>query len=177
MTIKTCKGHFILLIALVLTASWILGSYSDLAYAQTIGGVDLSKIPGLQNLTGFNNVPTADNGQGTEEGQGTNNVPTLDDASNEPKSNQIMISFTGTVTQMDDRSNLLYGNVKVGTPLTGEYTYRLPTKDTNTDQTVGDYPHDRKAFGITVNVGGFVFKTDPKNVNFLVELVNRDTDH
>ena len=177
MTIKTCKGHFILLIALVLTASWILGSYSDLAYAQTIGGVDLSKIPGLQNLTGFNNVPTADNGQGTEEGQGTNNVPTLDDASDEPKSNQIMISFTGTVTQMDDRSNLLYGNVKVGTPLTGEYTYRLPTKDTNTDQTVGDYPHDRNAFGITVNVGGFVFKTDPKNVNFLVELVNRDTDH
>ena len=40
---------------------------------------------------------------------------------------------------------------------------------------MGDYPHDRKAFGITVNVGGFVFKTDPKNVNFLVELVNRDT--
>ena len=67
--------------------------------------------------------------------------------------------------------------MKVGTPITGEYTYRLPTKDTNTDQTVGDYPHDRKAFGITVNVGGFVFKTDPKNVNFLVELVNRDTDH
>ena len=101
----------------------------------------------------------------------------MDDASDEPKSNQIKISFTGTVTQMDDRSNLLYGNVKVGTPITGEYTYRLPTKDTNTDQTVGDYPHDRKAFGITVNVGGFVFKTDPKNVNFLVELVNRDTDH
>jgi hypothetical protein len=101
----------------------------------------------------------------------------LDDASDEPNSNQIKISFTGTVIQMDDRSNLLYGNVKVGTPITGEYTYRLPTKDTNTDQTVGDYPHDRKAFGITVNVGGFVFKTDPKNVNFLVELVNRDTDH
>src|SRR6478735_12109503 len=134
MTIKTCKEHFILLIALVLTASWILGSYSDLAYAQTIGGVDLSKIPGLQNLTGFNNVPTADNGQGTnnvptadngqgtnnvptaDNGQGTNNVPTadngqgteegqgnvptLDDASDVPKSNQIKISFTGTVTQM-----------------------------------------------------------------------------
>ena len=32
----------------------------------------------MQNLTGFNNVPTADNGQGTEEGQGTNNVPTTD---------------------------------------------------------------------------------------------------
>ena len=60
MTIKNCKEHFILLIALVLTVSWILGSYSNLAYSQTIGGVDLSKIPGLQNLTGFSNVPTAD---------------------------------------------------------------------------------------------------------------------
>ncbi len=63
MTIRTCKERFILLIALVLTASWILGSYANLAYSQTIGGVDLSKIPGLNNLTGFNNVPTADNGQ------------------------------------------------------------------------------------------------------------------
>ncbi|MDF0679894.1 MAG: hypothetical protein P0116_02895 [Candidatus Nitrosocosmicus sp.] len=86
----------------------------------------------------------------------------MDDASDEPKSNQIKISFTGTVTQMDDRSNLLYGNVKIGTPLTGEYTYRLPTKDTNTDQTVGDYPHDRKAFGITVNVGDLFLKPIPE---------------
>ena len=78
MTIKTCKERFILLIVLVLTAGWILDSSVNLAYSQTIGGVDLSKIPGLQNLTGFNNVPTTDNGQGTGEGQGTNNVPTTD---------------------------------------------------------------------------------------------------
>ena len=63
MTIKTCKERFILLIVLVLTAGWISGSSVNLAYSQTIGGVDLSKIPGLQNLTGFNNVPTTDNGQ------------------------------------------------------------------------------------------------------------------
>ena len=96
-------------------------------------------------------------------------APISNNEPNSTDSKDVKISFTGTVTQVDDRSNLLYGNVKVGTPITGEYTYRLPTKDTNTDQTVGDYPHDKKAFGITVNVGGFVFKTDPKNVNFLVE--------
>ena len=78
MTIKTCKERFILLIVLVLTAGWISGSSVNLAYSQTIGGVDLSKIPGLQNLTGFNNVPTTDNGQGTGEGQVKKNVPTTD---------------------------------------------------------------------------------------------------
>lgn len=42
---------------------------------------------------------------------------------------------------------------------------------------VGDYQHDRKVFEITENAGRLAFKADPKNVNFLVELVNQDTDH
>lgn len=42
---------------------------------------------------------------------------------------------------------------------------------------VEDYQHDKKVFKTTVNMGGLVFKTDTKNVNFLVELVNQDTDH
>ncbi len=45
------------------------------------------------------------------------------------------------------------------------------------NQTVGDYNHDKRAFGITVNVGELVFKTDPMNVNFLAEIVNRQTNH
>jgi hypothetical protein len=160
------------------------------AFSQPLDGIDLSKIPALENFTGFNTAPPEalnDEGQDAntappealnDEGQDANTgVPELDDASDEPNPNQVKIAFTGTVTQMDDRMDLLYSNVKIGSPVSGEYTYRLPTKDTNTDQTVGDYPHDRKAFGITVNIGGLVFKTDPKNVNFLVELVNRDLDH
>ena len=73
-------------------------------------------------------------------------------------------------------SNLLEDNVKVGDTLTGTYTYNPPTKDTNTDTTVGDYQHVKKAYGITVKAGDLVFKTDPKNVDFLVELTNRDMD-
>ena len=73
-------------------------------------------------------------------------------------------------------SNLLEDNVKVGDTLTGTYTYNPPTKDTNTDTTVGDYQHVKKAYGITVKAGNIVFKTDPKNVDFLVELTNRDMD-
>lgn len=37
---------------------------------------------------------------------------------------------------------------------------------------MGDYQHSTHPFGITLNVGGFVFRTDPNNVNFLVEIVN-----
>ena len=68
---------------------------SNLAYSQTIGGVDLSKIPGLQNLTGFSNVPTADNGQGTGEGQGTNNVPTTDNGQGTGKDRVQISTYNG----------------------------------------------------------------------------------
>ncbi len=172
---RNCKTHYMLLISFAIFTSLILVHYSQPVFSQTFGGVNLSKIPGLENFTGFNNAPPEALDDGAQDAN--NAPPQLDDADDDSNPNQVKISFTGTVTQMDDRSNVLFGNVKVGTPVTGEYTYRLPTKDTNTDQTVGDYPHDRKAFGITVNTGGLVFKTDPKNVNFLVELVNRDSDH
>jgi hypothetical protein len=127
--------------------------------SQIVGGIDMSKIPGLNNTMNVGNPPA------------------LNDAPNSTNSKDVKIAFTGTVTQVDDRSNNLNGNVRVGDKITGEYTYKLSTKDSNTDQTVGDYRHDKKAFGITVNARGLVFKTDPKNVNFLVELVNRGTDH
>ena len=104
MTIKTCKEHFILLIALVLTASWILGSDPNLAYSQTVGGVDLSKIPGLQNLTGFNNVSTSDNGHGTEEEQGTNNVSTSDNGHG-TEEEQVQIMYLHLIMDMVQRKN------------------------------------------------------------------------
>ena len=75
-----------MLIVLVLTAGWILDSSVNLAYSQTIGGVDLSKIPGLQNLTGFSNVPN--NGQGTGEGQGEQIMATVD-ITGEQKRNRV----------------------------------------------------------------------------------------
>ena len=103
-------------------------------------------------------------------------APILNNEPNSTDSKDVKISFTGTVIQVEDRAEL-YGNVKVGDKITGEYNYKISTKDANTDQTVGDYNHDKRAFGITVNIGELVFKTDPMNVNFLVEIVNRQTNH
>jgi len=56
---------------------------------------------------------------------------------------------------------------------TGAYTYNLNTPDENSAPTVGDYQHTDSKYGITIKSGGTVIaKTDPDNVNFLVEIVN-----
>ena len=103
-------------------------------------------------------------------------APTSNNEPNSTDSKDVKISFTGTVTQVEDRVEL-YGNVKVGDKINGEYNYKISTRDANTDQTVGDYNHDKRAFGITVTIGELVFRTDPMNVNFLAEIVNRQTNH
>ena len=66
--------------------------------------------------------------------------------------------------------------MNVGDTITGKYVYNLLGKDSNLDKTVGDYQHDTGTYGIALQTGNLVFRTDPNNVNFLVELVNRDKD-
>lgn len=138
-----------IIVVLTITLSIGLASiiYAQNSYSLTIGGINVDKIPGLDK---FRDLPSL------------------------LFSKDVKISFTAKVTELDDRSNVLQDNVKVGDILTGTYTYNPSTKDTNTDTTVGDYQHDKKPYGIIVKSGDLVFRTDPKNVNFLVELVNRD---
>jgi len=56
--------------------------------------------------------------------------------------------------------------------ITGTYIYDSTVPDTNDSPTVGDYISSTSPFGITLNVGGLVFRTDPNNVEFWVEIVN-----
>ncbi len=84
----------------------------------------------------------------------------------------ITIEITADVAYVDDWSNILGGQVQVGDVITGSYTYETTTPDSNTLPTVGDYRHVVAPFGIHLNVGPWVFETDPNNVNFLVEIVN-----
>ena len=84
----------------------------------------------------------------------------------------IAIAITSEVAVVDDRSNVLGGAIKVGDIITGTYVYESTTPDTNPDPTVGDYLNTTAPFGITLNAGGFVFRTDPTNVDFIIEIVN-----
>lgn len=84
----------------------------------------------------------------------------------------VCIAITAEVAYVDDRGGILDGAINVGDVITGTYVYESTTPDTNPLPTVGDYWHTTAPFGITLNAGGFVFRTDPANVNFLVEIVN-----
>ena len=84
----------------------------------------------------------------------------------------ITINLTAEIAEVDDLGGLLEGNVNVGDTITGSYTYDSTTSDSNPLETVGDYWHFSPPYGINLSAGGFVFETDPDNVNFLVEICN-----
>ena len=84
----------------------------------------------------------------------------------------ITIAITATVQTVDDYANLLNGAIQPGDTVTGTYTYNAAASDTNSLPTVGDYWHTTTPYGVSLNVGGHVFETDPQNVSFLVELAN-----
>ena len=84
----------------------------------------------------------------------------------------ITIAITATVQTVDDYANLLNGAIQPGDTVTGTYTYNAAASDTNSLPTVGDYWHTTTPYGVSLNVSGRVFETDPQNVSFLMELVN-----
>ncbi len=138
----------LILLTIVLSAGFTTITYTQTAYSLNFGGIDLTKIPGLERA--LEKITTV--------------LPSKD----------VKIAITAKVSDVDDRANILGESVKVGDTITVQYIYNPTIKDTNTDETVGDYQHNKKPYGITLKVGDLVFKTDPNNVDFLVELVNRD---
>lgn len=81
--------------------------------------------------------------------------------------------FSGNVTQLYDNFNELGGAINVGDTMVGSFSYDLGAPDTNFPSIiVGDYWHYSIPYGITVNINGNTFQTDPSNVSFLAETVN-----
>jgi hypothetical protein len=84
----------------------------------------------------------------------------------------ITIKIVAKVAYVDDHYNLLGGAISVGDTIKAKYTYDSTISDTNPSPTVGDYWHTSPSCGIEVKAGGFVFTTDPSDVDFLFELCN-----
>lgn len=143
------KSTGMVLVTIVLSIGLTSIVYGQNAYSLTPGGFKLDKIPGLDKVK---------------------------DLTTTFFSKDVKIAITAKVTSVSDFGNLLNGKVKEGDVITGVYTYKPSAKDTNTDTTVGDYQHSKKPYGIDLRDGNLVFKTNPNNVNFLLELVNRDMD-
>jgi len=88
----------------------------------------------------------------------------------------ITIQIEGVVDNVWDEGNYLEGKIKPGNIITGFYTYESTTPDSSpADPVVGHYYHHSPPAGISLTVGGFEFRTDPANVDFLVGIVNNNT--
>ena len=84
-------------------------------------------------------------------------------------------TFQGTISFVGDQG-VLGGSVTNGSAFEGLYVFDTTAKDSSTDSTVGAYWYTNSAFGLVVKVVNFVFRTNPWNVDFLIEVVNQPGD-
>lgn len=84
----------------------------------------------------------------------------------------VPIAFTGEVTYVSEIRNSLEGRINVGDMITGIYVYDSSTTDSDPSLHTGLYEHFLPPCGITLTVGGFVFTTDPTDVQFSVKVRN-----
>jgi hypothetical protein len=87
-------------------------------------------------------------------------------------SKDVRVSITAVIETVSDPGQLLEGSIQPGDSISGVYTYGLRVQDTNSSRSVGDYQYASSPYGIRIDAGGYVFQTDPQNVNFLLEVVN-----
>jgi len=93
--------------------------------------------------------------------------------SNPTKSPDIItIKIEAQVTSVIDPSNLLEGKILVNDSITGKYTYDSATPDSDPDPHYGVYEYNSSTFGIELEVGGFVFKTNSSDVDFTITIAN-----
>jgi len=85
---------------------------------------------------------------------------------------QMTIEIKATVSLVEDPDNLLNNAVHPGDIITGIYSYNSFAVDSNPLPQVGDYFYYTAPNGIRLRVNGLTFATDPRDVNFLLEVVN-----
>jgi hypothetical protein len=93
--------------------------------------------------------------------------------------NLIPFKFGGEVGLVDDSDNLLGGAISVGDPVSGVFTYDLDTEDSEPSPYFGMYVHTAPPSGISMEIEGFVFQTDPNAVDFEVyvdDFIGHPTD-
>ncbi len=87
----------------------------------------------------------------------------------------ITIEIEAIVDSVDDKDNYLEGQISPGDTITGFYIYDTDTPDTSPYSYIGHYQHYDAPAGISLSVGGFDFRTNPENIDFLVGIVNDGT--
>lgn len=86
------------------------------------------------------------------------------------KGNWVSFPFGGEVGLLDDPNNLLGGVLSVGDPVSGVFRYDLDTLDSDPSLYRGLYLHREPPAGISAEIEGLVFRTDPEDVEFQVDV-------
>jgi hypothetical protein len=84
----------------------------------------------------------------------------------------VTMNFSAEITNIDYHRGMSDSGILIAAVLTGSYTYDTETPDSNPLSTVGDYWHYAPPYGISISVGDYNFRTDPCNLNFLIEICN-----
>jgi len=84
------------------------------------------------------------------------------------RSEWITIAISGQITGLNDQYGHFGGQIHVGDAIAGTYTY-----DT-TISGLASYDYYAPPAGISLDVGGFNFQTDPTNVDFDLSVTNND---
>ncbi|UCF49913.1 MAG: hypothetical protein JSU91_00075 [Thermoplasmatales archaeon] len=82
----------------------------------------------------------------------------------------IAIKIVGKITNVNDPDNLLGGTILIGDRITGKYNYDSGTPDSVADPKIGAYEYTTSNYGIELKAGGFVFKTDPNDVDYSIHI-------
>jgi hypothetical protein len=92
------------------------------------------------------------------------------------KAELVTIKIEAVVDDIVEADDYLDGRINIGDLITGTYTYDTDTPDSNPLAHVGDYEHYAYPCGFSLSVGGLDFMTNPANTNFLIEIVDEDSD-
>ncbi len=85
---------------------------------------------------------------------------------------RVAIEIVAKVTEVYDSDNILGGAIHVDDTITGKYIYNSEASDIEPNGQIGYYEFTSIRCGIEIMAGGFVFKTDPSNVEFVICVYN-----
>lgn len=84
----------------------------------------------------------------------------------------VRILFVARVQNVYDPGGILEDAIQVGALLRGTVSYEAPTADAHPRVGIARYEYHRPPNGFSIEAGPFLFQTDPRRVDFAIEVVN-----
>jgi len=84
----------------------------------------------------------------------------------------VTIQIEGVVDYVEDFGDYLGGQIIEGSVMTGWYKYDMDVSDSDSSLKVGNYWQNNSPAEIYFEIEGFVFRSDPDNLNIIIEMVN-----